>query len=244
LDDFQLYRQSGIGDMRIRTDVIFFDLFFTLIMPRCEGLPSEGEILGLTHEQWEYYAEDKDLYRARALGREQDPVRMVEAILEKMDMTADQAKIAEIIARREERMRCSICEVDKVIIDVLTEIKSRGYKLCLISNVDDIDIKHYKESRLEALFDEAIFSCEVGYMKPQREIYQIACDAMRITPEHGIFIGDGGSDELRGARDAGMRTILSEHLVEHEPAFRKRVKAYANFVVSDFRDILTILDQI
>ncbi|CAM3340555.1 hypothetical protein PALA111701_04145 [Paenibacillus lactis] len=41
--------------------------------------------------------------------------------------------------------------------------------------------------------------------KPQKEIYLMACERLGVTPETSIFVGDGGSDELRGARDAGLR---------------------------------------
>ena len=57
-----------------------------------------------------------------------------------------------------------------------------------------------KKSPLYNLFDEAIFSYEVGYLKPQAEIYQIALEKMNVNPEKSIFIGDGGSDELKGAK--------------------------------------------
>ncbi len=32
--------------------------------------------------------------------------------------------------------------------------------------------------------------------------------ALGVTPEECVFIGDGGSEELEGARDLGMATIM------------------------------------
>jgi len=44
----------------------FFDLFFTLIKPEYCPDMSENEVLGLSIEEWESYAEDKALYLERA----------------------------------------------------------------------------------------------------------------------------------------------------------------------------------
>ena len=43
----------------------FFDLFFTLIKPEYCPDMSENEVLGLSIEEWESYAEDKALYLER-----------------------------------------------------------------------------------------------------------------------------------------------------------------------------------
>lgn len=59
---------------------------------------------------------------------------------------------------------------------------------------------HWNKSPLSKLFDDTIFSYEVGYLKPQTEIYEIALKKMNVNSEGCIFIGDGGSDELRGAK--------------------------------------------
>lgn len=75
---------------------------------------------------------------------------------------------------------------------------------------------HWGKSPLSNLFDNTIFSYEVGYLKPQTEIYEIALKKMNINPERCIFISDGGSDELKGAKKLGIRTILTEYLLKRE----------------------------
>ena len=47
---------------------IYFDLFFTLIIPTYETENSEYSILNLSIDEWEKYAENEMLYRERALG--------------------------------------------------------------------------------------------------------------------------------------------------------------------------------
>ena len=222
-------------------DTVFFDLFYTLIMPAYPDSNREYEMLGISESEWESYAEDDELFRRRALGRERDPQRIIEAIVEKMSVSVDESVIREIAGRREERMKKAIINVDPVILDELTILKNQGFRLCLVTNADVIDVMHWEASPLRPLFEHAVISCEVGHMKPKREIYRIACDTMQVKPENSIFVGDGGSDELRGAREAGMKTILTEHLRTREPDQRKRIKGYASFTADDFRDIRRIL---
>ena len=51
-------------------DVIFFDLFFTLITPQYNDFRNENDVLGISKDEWEKYAEDGELYLERATGRE------------------------------------------------------------------------------------------------------------------------------------------------------------------------------
>jgi len=222
-------------------DVVFFDLFYTLITPAYPDSKREYEMLGISESEWASYAEDDELFRRRAIGRERDPHRIIEAIIEKINVSADVPVIREIAGRREERMKNALMEVDPVILDELSVLKNQGFRLCLITNADVIDVMHWEASPLRPLFEHAVISCDVGYMKPKREIYRIACDRMQVKPENSIFVGDGGSDELRGAREAGIKTILTEHLLTREPGQRKRIKGYASFAADDFRDIRRIL---
>ena len=47
---------------------IFFDLFYTLIVPEYNQLRNENDVLGLSVDEWQHYAEDYPLYRERASG--------------------------------------------------------------------------------------------------------------------------------------------------------------------------------
>jgi putative hydrolase of the HAD superfamily len=57
-----------------------------------------------------------------------------------------------------------------------------------------------------------VFSYQVGVRKPDARIYARALDALGVAPADAIFVGDGGSDEHRGARALGMRTVLVTRL--------------------------------
>jgi FMN phosphatase YigB (HAD superfamily) len=45
-------------------------------------------------------------------------------------------------------------------------------------------------------------------VKPEPEIYRLAMRNLSVGPADCIFVGDGGSEELRGARDLGITTVM------------------------------------
>ena len=49
-------------------------------------------------------------------------------------------------------------------------LKRKGIKLCLISNADIIDKMYWLDSPIAKYFDEAVFSCDVVYVKPNSRI--------------------------------------------------------------------------
>ena len=59
---------------------IYFDLFFTLIVPQYEKENNEFTILGITAEEWEHYAENDALYQERALGLVKNEKEIIEKI--------------------------------------------------------------------------------------------------------------------------------------------------------------------
>ena len=80
-------------------------------------------------------------------------------------------------------------------------------------NADTVDCEYWQGLPLHPLLGNAVFSCDAGLLKPDREIYEYALRWMGAEARCSLFVGDGGSDELDGARQAGMRTVLSEALI-------------------------------
>jgi putative hydrolase of the HAD superfamily len=225
-------------------EVIFFDLFFTLITHKYNDVRNENDVLKITKEEWEKYAEDDELYLERATGIEKNPKSIIENIIKKMDIKVSESEKEEILKLREDRFKRSLMEVDVTIINVLLDLKKDGKKLCLISNADIIDVMHWRESPLYDLFDDVIFSYEVGYLKPQSEIYEIALERMKTIPKKCVFVGDGGSDELKGANELGMKTILTGYLLKKEGKELDSIKNFADYYIDDFKEIISIINML
>ena len=87
---------------------------------------------------------------------------------------------------------------------MLELLRARGLRLGLISNCSEEEVVSFGQSEL-APTSMTLSSYQVGAAKPNAEIYRLACERLSVRPEAALFIGDGGSDELRGAGSAGLR---------------------------------------
>lgn len=220
--------------------VFFCDLFFTLIVPHNQR-PMECDVLNLSPSEWEHYSEEVTLYRKRALGEVNTEQKIIEGIVETLPFSVTKEQEELLLYRREKRMRRALGNVDQEILKTLKAIRALGIKTCLISNADAIDCKYWKDSPLYELFDLSIFSCNVKMLKPDIRIYQYAMEQMGTTPERSVFAGDGGSDELLGAKSAGMKTVFSEYLDVKPEAERKKILDYADYHINKFSDLINCL---
>jgi putative hydrolase of the HAD superfamily len=65
----------------------------------------------------------------------------------------------------------------------------------------------WEQTPFAGLFDSAVFSCSVGFSKPDPRIYALAAEELGVEPGACLFVGDGANDELPGAERAGMTAI-------------------------------------
>ncbi len=159
--------------------------------------------------------------------------------MDKYDIEIDQSIINCIAEKRIKRFEKCLKQVDKNIIATLEYLSEKGIRMCLISNADVIDKTGWDSSSMNKYFEHTIFSCDVGVLKPNKEIYEIGIKKMRVEAENAVFIGDGGSRELQGAREFGLKTILVTHFLGDMRS--KRIESnreYADIVVGRFEDII------
>ncbi|HBL78366.1 MAG TPA: hypothetical protein DD458_24340 [Prolixibacteraceae bacterium] len=91
-------------------------------------------------------------------------------------------------------------------IPVLEKLKD--FKLGIITNGPVSDqINKLKDNHLIRFFDPIIISEEVGFSKPQKEIFDIAAERSNRLLSECIFIGDSYELDYLGGTNAGMKTI-------------------------------------
>lgn len=94
------------------------------------------------------------------------------------------------------------------VADALTAVRRLGLKAGLISNWDERLRPLLDQLGLAGCFDAVTISCEAGHTKPSREIFR-HCAAQLAQPEDCILhIGDSESEDVAGAKAAGMRALL------------------------------------
>lgn len=220
---------------------VYFDLFFTLVNPKYNEKRNENDVLHISETQWENIAESEKLYYRRGIGEVNNPHDIINEIIDNLGLAATEKEKQEILSLRVTRFKNTLTSVSEEIINTLMSIKEKGIRLCLISNADKIDILHWKDSPLSKLFNEVVFSCEVGLLKPDVRIYQEALSRMNEKATSGIFIGDGGSHELLGAKNVGLKTIMVSHLLKRENDQHELIKKNADYYVETFSEILNYI---
>jgi len=82
------------------------------------------------------------------------------------------------------------------------------FKLAMLSNVRSRERveQRFNTGELDELFDDVVASGDVGFIKPEREIYELTAARLGVQPEECVMI-----DDIRefcdGAEAVGMRAI-------------------------------------
>ena len=97
--------------------------------------------------------------------------------------------------------------IDENVLQMLSALKQQGLKLCLCSNCSADEVEELFQSLLLPYFDTVILSYQVGLVKPDKQIYLHCADQLGLLPDECLFVGDGGSRELYGAKEAGMHPL-------------------------------------
>jgi putative hydrolase of the HAD superfamily len=94
------------------------------------------------------------------------------------------------------------------VLPALAHLRELGLILGLISNVDRDITPLCQELGLSALLQVVVTSQEVGFNKPQPEIFQAALKRAKVKPAEAIYVGDQHQIDVVGANKVGMRGIL------------------------------------
>ena len=88
---------------------------------------------------------------------------------------------------------------------------SPGIKIALISNAARSSLTYGRMLRafgIARYFDALTISCEVGTLKPHREIFETTLRALAVEPAEVVHVGDSFKADVVGATSAGMNAAL------------------------------------
>ena len=124
-------------------------------------------------------------------------------------------------------------------LPVLRALRDAGRPVGLISDCSPEAPMIWPESPLAEVALQPVFSADVGVRKPDARIYGIACERMGVDPWRTVYVGDGDSQELPGAREVGLCPILIDR---GEPgAFRPDGSNEADVIVRDLTQVLPLI---
>ena len=114
-------------------------------------------------------------------------------------------------------------------LEALLDLRSRGYKVCLLSNTNpfmmqwagrDFDGQGHP---ISYFFDAMYLSFECKVMKPKREIFEMMLRGQQATAEETLFVDDGPRN-VETAAAMGMHTLCPQNNEDWIPALEALLK--------------------
>lgn len=87
-------------------------------------------------------------------------------------------------------------------------IRSRGYRMVVVSNSDGTMKRTIESIRFAHLFDALVDSTVAGFEKPDPRIFEVALELAGSRPERSVHVGDLYAADVVGARAAGVHAVL------------------------------------
>lgn len=151
---------------------------------------------------------------------------------------ADRGDFPSLIARvRESLARAGVGDPDPAMLDelaglrlgtaypvvypdtrpALAELRRRGYRTGLISNIAPYRGHYLTELELDRTFDALVLSYQVRMLKPDPAIYQLAAARLGVPAQECVFVDDLPA-YVAGAQAVGMAGVLVHRVGSAAPA--------------------------
>jgi putative hydrolase of the HAD superfamily len=120
----------------------------------------------------------------------------------------DKSTVVPDIAKLHRALTVEKIKLYRGVYETLAGLKPR-YKLGIVS---DSQVDHaYPELKMLGVygfFDAVIVSAEFGFRKPDVRLFNECLRRLGVAPQESIYIGNDTSRDIKGAKDAGMVSIL------------------------------------
>ncbi len=142
---------------------------------------------------------------------QQEYVRINRLILSHAGINSDQANLARLIDDKWSEYSSTVGrEAFEDVIPCLNKLQESNLKMGVVSNIDSK--KELREGvadlGCENYFSTLVASGEVGYVKPQPEIFHIASQELELPATNLAHVGDLYATDVLGATSAGLTGIL------------------------------------
>lgn len=228
----------------MKYDAVIFDLFGTLVDNATQEVAHRSylepaAVLGVDVEKfvevWLGIRPEKDVGRYGSLKGD------IRHAGELLGLQPDAEQVERIAQQRLHIYRTS--SVPRATVsDTMSKLKADGLKIGLITDCGWEIPAIYADFPFAPLVDTALFSCCEGVVKPDPRLYKAVCDRLDVQPSRCLYVGDGGSRELTGARTAGMQPVLIRVDYErHLDVNRPDAVEWTGPVISDISEVLGIV---
>ena len=124
---------------------------------------------------------------------------------------AEAVRFSKLVRKRWPELESEIpLEVYPDVEPTLTKLAKDDYFLGLISNAPPNTGRVVEVLGLRKYLGSVVISGDVGYSKPNPEIFNIALREAGVNPTDALYVGDFYEADIVGARNAGIKGLLIE----------------------------------
>lgn len=121
--------------------------------------------------------------------------------------------------------------------EALQAVRRSGLACAVISNGEGmVQRKKIEVTGITDLIEFAFISGELGFRKPDRQIFEMAAERLGVPPAECVFIGDNPTADVMGALNAGMSAVYFGNIKTWP-----RELAKPSHACSSFSDIVTLV---
>jgi putative hydrolase of the HAD superfamily len=204
-------------------EVVSFDAGFTLIYTD----PPVGEVYAGVAARFGYSFDSRDIHtrflktwtRQNALNRERraDNAMADEERSYFWWKEIFNQSIGDIMDQRDLERMFDVCYEEYArgkywrlfpdVEPVLQALRSRGYRLVVLSNWDHRLNQTLKEVCLDHFFEKIYISTLIGHAKPDPGAFHYAADDLKVQAQSVLHVGDTWEEDILGAREAGINAV-------------------------------------
>ena len=195
-----------------------FDLLYTLAHPGTYpgGVDRIGWLAALTGvdetELRQRWGEFEPVLESGAAGHgshSRGPeIDWVAAVASDLGQPCSESALRTIRADWDLTRRTALRSPHPSALPTLEGLRRRGLRVGVLSNTHAMEIRAWPQSPLAGAVDAVAFSHLIGHLKPEPAAYRAILSQLGAIPEQSMFVGDGGSGELAGARNYGFALVV------------------------------------
>ena len=228
----------------MKYNVVIFDLFDTLTenFPLREYKDVLSEMAStLSVPADEFVQLWWDTAHERMVGKLPTTEATVRYVVKTLGMKASTDSIARAVEKRVDFTRRAL-NPRSGALETLHRLKAMDRKIGLVSDCTAEVPALWDGTPFACLVDVPVFSCSEGLKKPDIRIYQLVCKRLGVAVQDCLYVGDGASCELNGARKAGLHPVLLRVSSEEGATYRSGIEEWEGPTISYLREVLSLME--
>jgi putative hydrolase of the HAD superfamily len=225
-------------------DAVLFDLFGTLVpnLHPDRWRMAYFEVAGVLEVDPErFHREWNSLFEHRMVGEFKSVEEQMRGALAKFGAKASDAALAKA-AKIKRTFLLEALQPKPDAVHCLEDLRKRGFKLALVTDCSWETPEVLNDTPLGVFFSIRAASAHLGVRKPHARMYEHALNGLSVDPRRCLYVGDGNSEELIGAKRHGMTTVWVDNGATQY--FKDGWKPHGDHTVTDLRDVVKIVTKL